>query len=130
MKPVWIKYWGLIPMTRRGYLIALAVAGLIAIAIFAVFGFLGRLPPMRTLWQEVPIRTPHAWEYWFFNNLYRIIAICLLAQVIDTVVVLRRFARKQAEQVAQHSEAPVPVHAEPNAAGSGTDSANANGGVR
>ena len=47
MKPVWIKYYGIIPMTKRGYLIALAAAGgfaLLAVLAAAAFGF---LPPLR-----------------------------------------------------------------------------------
>ncbi len=98
MKPVRIKYWGLIPMTRRGYLIALALAGGFAIAAIAICGIMGRLPPLRSLWREIPGRAPNVWEYWFYNNLYRILIMCLIAQVLDTFVVLRRFARKEAEQ--------------------------------
>jgi len=100
MKPVWIKYWGLIPMTRRGYLIALAVAAIIAMLPFVLFGLMGRLPPLRTLWEEVPLRTGAFWEYWLYNNLYRIVAVCLVAQALDTFVILRRFAKREAEQKA------------------------------
>jgi hypothetical protein len=103
--PLWIKYWGLIPMTRRGYLITLAVAAGLAVAVFVILEMMGRLPAFRTLWTEVPVRAPAFWEYWLYNNLYRILLICLVAQIIDTYLVLRRFAKKHAEQLKQDGEA-------------------------
>ncbi len=103
MSPTRIKYWGLIPMSRRGYLLALGTAALFAAAIFLIFALMGKLPPLRTLWEEVPVRTPTFWQYWFFNNVYRIVVICLIAQAIDTFLVLRRFARKEAEEQAQQA---------------------------
>jgi len=119
VKPVWIKYWGLIPMTRRGYLIALAVTAAVAVLTFLVLGFMGLLPPLRTLWQEVPVRTRTFWQYWFYNNLYRIVALGLLGEAVDTFVVLRRFAKKQAEQRACESPAAMPEKTDGPAAGPG-----------
>ena len=55
MKPVWIRYYGVLPMTKRGYLIALAGAAFFALVVFLVGGVLGYLPPVRTLWS--PIRS-------------------------------------------------------------------------
>jgi hypothetical protein len=105
MKPVWIDYWGLIPMTRRGYLIALAVAAIVAATLLFLLALLGTLPPLRTLWQEVPVPAQPFWQYWFYNNLYRIMVLCLIAQALDTLVVLRRFVKKEAQQRAEEAAA-------------------------
>ncbi|MCI0378443.1 MAG: hypothetical protein L0215_12610 [Gemmataceae bacterium] len=40
-EPVWIKYYGLVPMTKRGYLIALTVAGGTAVVFCLVATVLG-----------------------------------------------------------------------------------------
>jgi hypothetical protein len=99
MKPVWIKYCGLIWMTKRGYLIALAVGGFFAIACFAIVAAMGRMPPPRSLWE--PVVRGQGFGVFFVNNLYRILILLLIAQAIDTFVVLRKFAKKEAEQRAE-----------------------------
>jgi hypothetical protein len=104
MKPIWIKYWGLIPMTRRGYLIATALAVMAVVVTFVVLGSMGKLPPFRSLWEEVPIRTPVFLEYWLHNNLYRLVAVLLAAHVVDTLLVLRRFSKKEAELAAKRPQ--------------------------
>ena len=119
MQPVRIKYLGLIPMTRRGYLMALAAAVVIAAGLLTAAGLAGKLPPVRSLWQNLPpyetvygasakaklpappVQRPTVLEYWFANNLYRILLICLIAEIIDTYLVLRRFSKKEKEQRAQ-----------------------------
>jgi hypothetical protein len=98
MKPVWIKYYGVIPMTRRGYLIALAVAGGIALLFFLLAAVAGFMPPFDTMWSgrhHVPGPGVGAL---FYNYLYWILIFCLVAQGIDTFCTLRTFARKEAEQ--------------------------------
>jgi hypothetical protein len=97
MKPVWIKYYGLIPMTRRGYLLTTTIAGVLAAGIFAAAFASGYLPPLSTLWQPVKLEGPPA-LVWVYNHLYWIILVCLVLEVIDIYTVLRRFAQKEAEQ--------------------------------
>ena len=103
MQPVRIKYYGLIWMTRRGYLISLTVAGLVALACFVIVAAMGRMPPPRSLWEPV-VRGP-GFGVFVVNNLYRFLILCLIAQAIDTIVVLRKFAKKEAEQRAQSDAA-------------------------
>ena len=101
MKPVWIKYYGLIPMTKRGYLITLAIAG--GFAFFAVLlaAALGGLPPLDTMWSRQHHRPGSGVDVFFYNYLYWILIVCLVAQAIDTWTTLHTFAKKEAEQKAQ-----------------------------
>ena len=98
MPPVKIRYLGLIPMTRRGYLLALAGAVGVAGVTLGVFAFLGRLPPISTLWEQHPALNRPGLAPWFLSNLYRILLILSFAAVLEVIHVLRRFAQKEAEQ--------------------------------
>jgi len=104
MKPVWIKYWGLIPMTRRGYLVTLTVAVAVAAIIVAYCALAGFLPPLRTLWETDPV-AHFGWRRWLHNYWWWIVIIALVAQAIDTTLVLRRFAQKEAEERAAEASA-------------------------
>jgi hypothetical protein len=101
MKPVWIKYYGLIPMTKWGYLIALITAGAVVSLMILMAAVAGLLPPLDTMWSRrhhVPSSNTGAWLY---NYCYWLLLVCLVAQAIDTLITLRTFARKEAEQRAQ-----------------------------
>jgi hypothetical protein len=95
MEPVRIKYLGLFSTTRRGYLITLAVAALLAVTVLTVGWWLGRLPPLETLWKDPPVPQRPGIDYYIHRYLYRIILVCLILQVFDTWWVLRRFAQKE-----------------------------------
>src|SRR5438445_760606 len=108
MEPVRIRYWG-VSLTRRGYLISLAVAAALVVAVFILGALMGGLPPLHSLWQSMPIKAQTPAGHWFllfYNNLYRIVVVCLLVFAVDTFVTLRRFASKEAEQNAQVKEQP------------------------
>jgi hypothetical protein len=107
MKPVWIKYYGVIPMTKWGYLVALGVAAFVAVVFLIVVGAAGYLPPVSTIWQSDPAVNRPGFRPWLYNHMYHIILLCIVAQGIDTYMVLRRFAQKEAEQRAQRSALPV-----------------------
>jgi hypothetical protein len=92
MEPVRIKYYGLIPMTKQGYLITLLAVGLPAVLILVVCTVIGVLPPLETIWRPLPRAN------WFVNHFWHIMLLLFVAQAIDTVVTLRVFARKEAEQ--------------------------------
>jgi hypothetical protein len=97
MKPVWIKYYGLIPMTRHGYLITLAVAAVFALVVYVAALALGYLPPISTLWDPDPIG--HAGiAGWIYDHTHLLILLCVVAQVIDTWVTLRVFAQREEER--------------------------------
>ncbi|HYT91685.1 MAG TPA: hypothetical protein VEL76_23430 [Gemmataceae bacterium] len=101
MKPVWIKYYGLIPMTRFGYLTTLAaVAGFAFVAVLAA-AVLGTMPPLDTMWSRQHHLPGPGIGVWFYNYMYWFILACLVAQVIDTWTTLHTFAKKEAAQRAQ-----------------------------
>ena len=105
MKPVRIKYYGLFWITRRGYLWATFAAFL-----FAVVAFVGIWvsadwrppftwpPPFRWPWEPVPPDLPRAGVILAYHHYWTIIGVLLLAGVVGFAVVLRKFARKEAEQ--------------------------------
>src|SRR5262249_15431995 len=69
--------------------------GVFAVACLAIAAMLGYMPPLRSLWEPV-VQGP-GFRVFFINNVYRFIALCLIAQALDTYVVLRKFAKKEAE---------------------------------
>ena len=99
MEPVRIKYYGLVWMTKRSYLVTTAVAGVGAALILGVAAAAGLLPPFRWPWEE-PALPGTGFGPWFYNHLYLILGVLLLLEVVDIVTVLRKFARKEAEQKA------------------------------
>jgi hypothetical protein len=97
MEPARINYYGLIRMTKSGYLIATLVAALIVAGLLLVLYPAGYLPPFRWPWQPVPRPDADGLGGMVYNHLYDIITVCLLAEMVDIVVTLRAFARKEAE---------------------------------
>ena len=105
MEPVRIKYYGLFPITKRGYVIATTVAALCLLPACGFFLWVawvavGSLPPWRWPW-ELPARPARNFGGWVFNYFYWIILVGAFLEMIDVLVVLRRFARKEAEQKAK-----------------------------
>jgi hypothetical protein len=111
-KPVWIKYWGLIPMTRRGYLVTLTMAAAVAGIVVLYCGLAGWLPPLRTLWEPdaAPAR-PDAFG-WIYRYMWWIVIACLIAQVVDTCLVLRQFAKEEEKQAVQAAGRPAEITSE------------------
>jgi hypothetical protein len=111
-KPVWIKYWGLIPMTRRGYVVTLTMVAALAGIVVVYCALAGWLPPLRTLWEPDAVRVPTNFFGWVYRHLWWIVIACLIAQIIDTCLVLRQFAGKEREQAAQEAGPPAQVTSE------------------
>ena len=103
MKPVWIRYYGIIPMTLRGYLITLSiVVGVVAFLMLVLIAAAPHLlPPLDTMWSGRHHVPGPGLAALFYNYLYWILLGCLVAQGIDTYCTLRAFAKKEAEQRAQ-----------------------------
>jgi hypothetical protein len=97
MRPVKIKYLGLIPLSRRAYLTALAVAGVVACGMLIVAAIADTLPPLPTLWEAPLWDSTQGPGFWLYANFYRIILVCLIGEALDAYFVLRRFAKKEAE---------------------------------
>lgn len=110
MELVRIKYYGLFWITKRAYLIATALGVLFLVAACGFFLWLswaglGSLPPWRWPW-EPPTRPALNFGGWVFNYFYWIILVGVFLEMIDILVVLRRFAHKEAEQRAKLHQPP------------------------
>jgi hypothetical protein len=108
VEPVRIKYYGLFWITKRGYLIATALAVLFLVPACGYFLWVawltvGSLPPWQWPW-EPPPRPALNFGGWVFNYFYWIILAGVVLEMIDILVVLRRFARKEAEQNAKRDQ--------------------------
>jgi hypothetical protein len=104
LKPVWIRYYGLIPMTRRGYLLALGSAAAVLLLFLVAGAALELLPPLDTLWSGQHRLPGSGFGTFSYNFLYWVVIVCLTAQVVDTWCTLRIFARAEAEQWARLSK--------------------------
>jgi hypothetical protein len=98
MEPVRIKYYGLIRMTKATYLIATLVTGAVAASLFLIAFLMGVMPTFRWPWEAAARPDITGLSGWIYNHVYDIIIICLLAEVVDIVITLRSFARKEAER--------------------------------
>src|SRR5262249_281594 len=99
MSQIRIKYYGILPITKRGYLLATAVGGVVALGVIVVCMLIGRMPPLSTLWQPwQPSPARERLLFRLYDHLYHIILICIVLQIIDGFVVLRRFQRLEAAQ--------------------------------
>lgn len=95
MGPVRLKYYGLIWMTRRTYLILQAVALLLCLVLMAV-GFLTAL-----VLSQMPATGTDTLIARFVASLFWIGLAALLAESLETYLMLRKFARAEAEQQAK-----------------------------
>jgi hypothetical protein len=101
LKPVWINYWGFIPLTRRAYLITLGIGGVVLLLVVFGAAALGGLPPPDIMWSRQHHLPGSGLTLVMYNYTYWIILALLAAQAVDTWYTLRLFARKQAEQWAR-----------------------------
>ena len=95
--PVKINYYGLCRLTRKQYLVATAVACVVAVVVFFLIAAGDRLPPFSWPWEPMPANARPGWRGVFFHNFYTITAAFLLAEVIDVAVTMRKFNEKEAE---------------------------------
>lgn len=93
---VTIRYYGMVDLTRKGYLRALAWVGGVVLAGLIAGVLLGVLPPVSTLWRPGPPRPGPLG--WFLHRFWAIILFFGLAQVVETLFTLRVFRRKEAER--------------------------------
>lgn len=101
MKPVWIRYYGILPMTKFGYLVTLAIAAAVGVVVIVVGLLLGVLPPLSTLWRHDPVMAQHGFFGLIYNYMWWVFIVCVIAQAIDTFATMKVFAKKEAEQLAQ-----------------------------
>lgn len=93
MQPVRIKYYGLIWMTKRTYLIATAIAAAVVLVLFLVIITLGGIPELKPPWDPALNGRgllPRIYNAWTFGAL-------IVLELVDVAVMLRKFAQKEAE---------------------------------
>ena len=100
MKPIRIKYYGLMWMTKSTYLIILTIA-----AVFAVVVLLGAIafagsPVSQFPWD--PALNGKSWAYRVYN--WWFLVGMLILQAIDTTVVLIKFRQKETEAQCRPAE--------------------------
>jgi hypothetical protein len=111
-KTIRIKYYGLIWVSKRGYLVSSVITlSILGIGLLAGYAA-GILPPLSTLWGEPwPPAKLTPWP-WLYQYLYWFILVGLIAEVVITMRMLRRFVALEAEQQArQAKQAPQPEEA-------------------
>jgi hypothetical protein len=98
MPPVRIKFYGLVWLTRRGYLRATAVLAVVAVAVcVAVLLWTGLAPFARPPWARALRR--YGFVAWFWN--WWTLGALALAEGLEVLLTLRQFARREAEQRAR-----------------------------
>jgi hypothetical protein len=101
MKPVRIKYYGLFWLTKRTYLLLTLGAGLFALAAMLFFVLVAgdHVPPFRWPWEPAPAN-----QDWFVSNLWTILIVLLIAELVDILLTLKKFSDKEAEQGGEPDE--------------------------
>jgi hypothetical protein len=109
VEPVRVKLYGLMSVTRRGYLTQLAVAIVLALITLGFWWFRWRV--VRGELKETPAPTLE-WVIAIGDALPWIVGGLLVLLALEAWIVLRRFARKEAQRQAQRKtlapEAPIP----------------------
>src|SRR5262249_20142141 len=88
-------------MTKRGYVVTLTMAGCVAALIVAYAALAGLLPPLSTLWEPDPAKARFGAGGFLYNYLWWIVGICLVGQILDSMMVFRRFAEAEAQERAK-----------------------------
>jgi hypothetical protein len=119
VEPVRIKLYGLVPMTRKRYLCQQAVAvGLTFVLLFVWYwmpspdAFLppppgpskGMGPRLAEPVEELPPGL--ARFFWIIERLPWLVGLLWILIAVETAIVLRMFARKEAEQTAGQAASP------------------------
>src|SRR5262249_18184485 len=97
-----IKYYNVIWMTKRAYLIATLIAAVVAFGAWGVAIALGFLPPLNWPWEQ-PARFPGhtGFAVWFYDHINWILCALVVAELFDIAITLRKFQQKEAEQRAR-----------------------------
>src|SRR5437867_2289667 len=97
MKPIKIKYWGILWLSKRGYLLLNGIGWLASLGLCVVCVFAGVLPPFSTLWRQDPAWGLANYFWWLF-------LVCLACQLIDAGVAWLKFAKEEDAQRLREEE--------------------------
>jgi hypothetical protein len=119
VKPVRVKVYGLFPMTRRTYVV-FQVVGLCVVTGLMAIG-LAAMIPARQLFPRFSLPpAPIPADWWLLQallSLFWLGLLTLLVEVVETLVVLKKFARAEALARAGQGSAdtaPAPAPSVPN----------------
>jgi len=92
MEPVRIRLYGLITVTKRGYLMQLGLAGVLLVALLVV-----RMSvPLPLDKPDQPYPAPLAWMIFLLANLHWFVLGLAVLFAVEAFFVLRTFARAEA----------------------------------
>jgi hypothetical protein len=97
MPPVRVKYYGLLPVTRRQYLTLQAALVVLCLILLTIWLAL----PMPDAFRQAPrtdVKARLIKVFW--ENFLWIVLIALSLEAIETLIMLQKFARKEAKQLA------------------------------
>jgi len=99
-RPIRIKYYGMIWLTKKAYLITTLCVGIIVFGmLLMMMVILGeRTPPFTLPWEPAPANTPPGIAGVFYHHFWTLIILVCVAEAIDIAVMLHKFAEKEAEQ--------------------------------
>jgi hypothetical protein len=95
VEPVRVKYWGMIWLGRRGYLLFNGIGWLLLVGILVAGVHYKLLPPFR--WpSDPPFVESGGVAAFLINHLYDFVILGFIAQLLDAVVFYRSIAKKEA----------------------------------
>jgi hypothetical protein len=92
--PVRVKVYGLISLTRRAYLICVAVGGVGLLALLVLWALTAGTPTPAEKAGKFPLTPFYIWR----NYAPWMLAAAALLEGIEVTIVLKRFRRAEAEQ--------------------------------
>jgi uncharacterized membrane protein len=93
--PVRIRLYGLISVTKRGYLTQLVLASMLLVVLLVVRS---SLPPLPIGYRPQDLGAGGAVALWLLSNLHWVVLGLLLLFMLEAFFVLRSFAREEARQ--------------------------------
>jgi len=105
MKPVKVWYLGILPLTRRAYLRLLVwVVAVVVIMFMLFYTFRPDLaPPFHWPWAPRDPRLQTTAELFFFHYFYTFVAVCVIAEIVDVAIMMKKYAAKEREAKARRS---------------------------
>jgi len=95
--PIKINYYGLCRLTRTQYLVTTAIVGLFAVVVLFLVAAGNLFPSFQWPWEPMPANAPPGWRGILFTHFYSITAVFMLLEIIDIVVVMRKFNKLEAD---------------------------------